>query len=127
MSECSCIYVDTDDGGHILRDKTTKAIKNHKCCECNRVIKNGEMYENQVLVYDGKISQYKTCEDCASVRTEFFCEGYYFEMVWEYVEEHINEMCGNISSECLASLTKVARDRVCDMIEEYWRRSGDDE
>ena len=41
-----------------------------------------------------------------------------------YLEEHINEMCDEISSDCIVPLTKRAKDIVCDMIEDCW---GDDE
>ena len=66
------------------------------------------------------------CLDCASIEAEFFCDGFGFECIWEDLRQHIVDMNGKISSDCLVRLTKSARDDVCDLIEEYWEESDED-
>lgn len=121
MSDCSCIWVDSgDDMPEIHSEYDYTAKKQHKCSECGRIIMPGEKYEYVFGVWDGIPSIYKTCRDCQSVRNAFFCEGWLYSMIWDNVWEHLREINGNLESDCLLSLTKPSRDRVCDMIEKTW-------
>lgn len=121
MSDCGCIYVGLDCGGpEVSRSSMIKARKEHICTECRRKIQPGETYENVWGVWRGDQETFKTCSDCLSVRRGFFCEGWSYGQVWEDVSNHIQELKGNIASDCLKKLTKPARDRVCDMIEGVW-------
>ena len=45
---------------------------------------------------------------------------YLIFMIFEYLKEHINEMGGEISEDCIIQLTPKARDKVCGIIEDYW-------
>ena len=67
-------------------------------------------------------SYYKTCLDCLSIREMFFCDGWYYEMIHEYLYEHIQEMKGEISEDCIKCLPPKAREMVCEMIEKVWGR-----
>jgi hypothetical protein len=120
METCGCIYVPEYDPADFYYDEIRKAIKIHKCSECDRDIQPGEKYEKVVAKYEGDLRTYKTCPDCLSVRDVFFCAGFFHEGLWEYVAEHVEDMNGNISSECLIKLTPAAREKVCDLIEEAW-------
>jgi len=119
---CSCVYVgfDTYDTPEFHKAIIRKAIKEHKCCECNRIISIGEKYENVSGSWDGHFSTYKTCEDCLSIRNELFCEGWFYEQIFEYLHEYLNECNGEVPAECLLSLTPNAMTKVCGMIDEIW-------
>ena len=122
MDNCSCVYVDLDEvQPDFFSQRTPTARKPHKCHECHRDILSGEKYEYVIGKWEGEFNTWKTCSDCLSIRKSFFCEGYYFGGLFECLYEHILDMNGEISSDCLTPLTKVARDKVCDMIEEVWQ------
>ena len=48
-----------------------KARREHRCCECNRIIKPGEEYQLYKGCWDGKWSDYKTCQECADQRDDY--------------------------------------------------------
>jgi len=125
MSDCSCIYADYDGCADEIQKAVRVARKPHKCQECYRVIKKGEKYEYYAGNYDGFFT-HKTCTDCLSVREEFFCSGFGFGAIWEDVWEHVQELDGNISSECLAKLTPRAREKICDYVQEAWDEEIDE-
>lgn len=122
MNNCSCIYVSEWDNPEFFNQKKVKARKEHICGECGRTILKGEEYER----FSGNWKNegfccYKTCEDCLSVRDAFFCDGWIFGEVIEGVDEHIREVDGKISIDCLEELTPAARDRVlaeCELVRE---------
>jgi len=118
--ECACIDVDVDGSPGFHSATMRIARKQHKCCECGRVIEPREKYEYVTGKWARERSVYKTCPDCLSVREAFMCGSYYYTQVWEYVNEHLVEMGGKIASDCLLSLTKRARELACDMIQEIW-------
>lgn len=121
MNDCACVYV--ADGGFscdFFREIIRTARKEHKCGECSRTIKPGEHYEIATGKWDGIICSSKTCSDCLSVRSSFFCRGYNYGGIWEDLAEHICEMGGQIDSSRLVPLTPVAREKVCEEIEQQW-------
>lgn len=119
--ECACVYCDIEDSrSSVVTIKIVTARKTHKCGECGCKIKSGAKYENVKGLWDGEWSTCKTCSDCLSIRNEFFCEGWYYGQVLEYLQEHIRESDGMISSDCILSLTSIAQDCVFDMIENVW-------
>ena len=126
MSNCGCIYVDDCDFGccTVLFQKEVKARKEHKCTNCGREISKHEYYETIKSVEDGKIYTYKTCQDCLSIRNEFFCGAYYFEFM-EALDEHLFAINGEVSSECLNNLTPKARDMIIKKIDYIWERDND--
>ena len=114
---CGCVYVDDLDGpATVLSQKIVKARKQHRCCNCDNPIKPSVSYEKIVTVEDGGLYTYKTCEDCLSIRDAFFCTSYYFEFIGP-LQEHIYAIDGNVSSECIESLTPRAKERIIDMID----------
>ena len=115
------MYVDNDDDQVEFHNATVQtARKSHTCCECGREILPSERYEYVVGVWDGDFTIYKTCFDCLSIRNEFFCEGWFYSAMKEYLHEHIQAMQGQISEDCLCDLTSRGRAIVCDMIEDVW-------
>lgn len=118
--ECSCVTVGLDDFARTISDKTRTARKKHKCGECRILIQPGDKYEHYTGVFDGEIFTAKTCNDCLSLRNAFFCEGYYWEQIWNDMHEHIRECNGELAEGKISSLTPIARDKVCGAIEEEW-------
>ena len=128
MADCSCIAVYVDDGPEFSNVVDRRARKEHRCGECGLTIGIGEIFEHAANGYDGTVTTHKTCKDCESVRSAFFCEGYYYGRIWDDVHGHIPELVwsGEIpKGDCMASLTKAARDKICDMIEEEWEHADD--
>ena len=70
-----------------------KARKEHKCCECGRIINTGEKYEKIKGIWDGKALRYKTCLPCASLRDDLTREAYCLDEAppLGYLEEHAKE------------------------------------
>lgn len=124
---CGCIYVGDYDHAPFYNTKKPKAIKWHICGECGREIEPGEIYESIFAVFDGKPGTHKTCFDCISMRDEFFCEGYIFGRIWEHAAEHIQDMEGEISGDCLASLTPIARTGIIELIDQVFEEINAEE
>ena len=128
---CGCVYtgIDEDSCYTTLKDKILIAKKTYECVECQCLIKVGDKFNFFQGTHSDStgISTYHTCLDCLSIINEFFCDGWCYGACLESLEEHIEDMDGNILSECIVSLTKKAKDRVCDMIEKCWDGSKEDE
>ena len=118
--KCSCICVDSSDGPEAFKSVDPVAHKEHTCCECKRTILIGEKYRKESGIWEGRPNRYKTCPDCLSVRNEFFCEGYMYQEMWEYVEEYLREANGMFSTDCIMALTPPARDKVFKILDEIY-------
>ena len=78
MSVCACVDGWDDCGcGDVSWEKTRKARKTWKCCECRREIKPGELYEYVKGFWDGSFDQYRTCRECAEIRKSLLCSWLY--------------------------------------------------
>lgn len=121
MEDCSCVYFDDDGyGPSCFSHRVRKARKEHRCCECRRIIVKGERYHYESGIWDGSADDFKTCFDCYEVRSEMFCDGFEYGNMWGMLREHLSETDGHISSSCIAGLPPRARAMICDAIEEYW-------
>ena len=89
--ECACIYVDIDGSVTLLSEKEVKARKEHKCAECREVIPAMAHYWREVYVYDGDLTDHKTCSVCKSIRDVFFCDGWAYGGIREGLEEHLRD------------------------------------
>ena len=123
---CSTVSVDIDSYSTNLSQSRPRARKDHRCGECRKTIARGEVYLREVNIHDGRVITDKTCQDCASIRNEFFKDGYWYSQVIELLSEHVRESYGDISENCLVALTPRAREKICGMIEDYWDEQGDD-
>jgi len=123
MSSCSCVnvYSGDYDGPSVCSINIVKARKEHKCCECRRIINRGEQYERTKGLWDGTWSKYNMCIDCASVVRAFFCDGGMYETIWEDLAESFRDSAGKFDPNCLVDLTPIARSKVCDLIESCWK------
>lgn len=120
MSDCSCVYVGDSESSEFESITNPVSRKTHKCYECGKEILPGEKYERSSGVWDGDFNTFKTCADCLSTRESFFCGGYIYGALWEYLWEHLRDVNGEVSSDCIVPLTPEAREKVCDMIERVW-------
>lgn len=121
--KCACsvdFELSSADGPEESECHELVAASNHRCCECQRSIEPGEVYEHYKGMYDDKWYTYDTCSDCLSIRNVFFANGYYFGEVLEYFYEFINDNGGQISEKCLSALTPRAREMACERIQEIW-------
>jgi len=120
MSGCSCIFVEGDgDTCVVYPEENPRARREHKCDECDRVIKKGEYYFKERFLYDGDFETQKTCTDCMSVRKAFFCS-FAFGTLWDEMEYHIECEDGQLSSEAILSCTPAARYKIFDIIDRMW-------
>lgn len=62
--DCYCDY----DAPEFHRRTTSKARKQHKCCECCAPIFIGEKYEYVIGKWEGQVDTFKTCQLCADLR-----------------------------------------------------------
>lgn len=135
---CSCVAIEVEEGYDDWGEEMRVTGTERRCVECSREIALGEQYEfswGAKLDYDDNViaeesEDYTTCVDCASMRRAFFCGGHYVGRIWEDLGEHLAEVVvfGNgVSSECLAQLTKPARDDVCDLVEDIWEDQDEED
>lgn len=117
---CSCIYLDDNyDAIRLYREIKRTAKKRHTCGECRANIHPGDKYTCCSGICIGKYITHRVCLDCYSVVESYFCEGFVWEKVWEYFEEHVRCCYGDVK--VVANLlTPHALDKVCDIIQEYW-------
>lgn len=121
-----CInHVSIDDCGpdeivRLLSHGWRKARKEHKCSECGRTINPGESYYFESFCFDGEMQSHKTCQDCLSVRSSFFGNGYVYGRIWSDLQDHIGNCRGDIGEIHIKCLTPHARDKVCDIIQEQY-------
>lgn len=92
----------------------------HQCNECGSTITIGSSYEYVCGKWNGDLLYYKTCGACHAIREAFFCGSWIYGEILSELYKHIAAHNGEIVGECIASLPPMARDRVCDLIEEYW-------
>jgi len=76
-----------------------KARLTHRCYECGRAIKAGEVYEKVWAIWDGEVGIVKTCPRCLDLR--------------EYIEAHIPCFCighGNVNEDALDAAQEFAHE-----------------
>ena len=120
MNNCSCIYVEDIDPAEFHNSRVVTARKAHKCGECGKEILPGSKYEYNVGTWEGNFNTHKTCSICLELRNEFFCDGWYYGQIHEYLWNHIQEVDGEISQDCLLALSLGARAIVVNMIDRVW-------
>ena len=122
MSDCTISSTGYDSFCTVLKHKIVIARKNHLCSECGKTIIAKSSYNYFAGVFDGDFHVSKTCLDCCSLRDTFFPNGgYTFGYVRDYVAEQIHSLGGEVSSECILSLTDKAKKFVFDKIEAMWK------
>ena len=119
---CSCIFIDIDDSPEFYTQTDPIARKHHECTECHRTINPKEQYRRVSGSWCMGIETYKTCSECMEIVQAFFCGGWNFGLILYDLKEHVNEMNGEISEDCLSDLSPKERAVVCEIIENVWER-----
>lgn len=89
--ECGCddssCYWDGDGIASVFTEVVRTARKEHKCCECQRTITQGEKYHYISGLWDGSWDHYKTCEQCFAIARDYACNCYQLgclrDEIWE--------------------------------------------
>ena len=128
---CGCIYVGDTEPYRVVLEPTKQVVSTLLTCgECGYEI-DGEEHEIFVGASEEPPKAHHvhiTCADCLSIRDEFFCDGWGYRSVLEDVAQHVYELEGEISSECLLALTPRAREMIIDMIDDTFETmDGEDE
>ena len=127
MNSCACVYIDHDSEAEFHTESIRRARKEHKCTECDVTIQPGQIYEYVFGIWDGCKQVYKTCNDCLTVRKEFFCSMFFYGRIWEDMWEHVfGGTVGDSVANCLKDLTPRAREMVCELIENIWEEEDDE-
>src|SRR5271154_1617951 len=114
-----CRIEHSDGQSEVWVPTDRKARKDHRCTECGRAIKAGEMYQHVFSVTNGDAGVEKTCRHCR-VGQEWLlknCGGYIYGEVSEELAEHAEEY-PQIALPLLRFV--VGRDR-------KWKRFGSDD
>ena len=107
--------------------KRIEIKEKQQCCECNQYFKpTTKMRKEEVFEwnedeqdYDDKpVQEYYICIDCLSVRNAFF-ECWVYERIWENLWDRLRDQLPGWMY--MTRLTKRARDKICDHLEECWK------
>lgn len=119
--ECSCsINAGVDDPVELISVKWVTAKSVHKCGECGKNMKPGEVYFRERYIFDEKFETCKTCHNCISIRRNL-CGDWIYGQVRETISDAILDGL-EIPEKCIAKLTPAARAWVCELIETEWER-----
>jgi hypothetical protein len=90
MAGCDdvCIDMDYDEENAFYSALIRTARKEHKCCECGRTIRAGEIYEYVSGKTDGDVWTAKTCAECTAIRKALVCGTCVHGGLWEAIEDH---------------------------------------
>lgn len=91
---CACACDDFDMPS-ICREEFPTARKEHKCCECGRIIRKGEKYQLIEGKWEGVFDRFKTCMQCQAIRRDYGrCAPlmYLRDDIWEllHVDIHVS-------------------------------------
>jgi hypothetical protein len=67
-----------------------KARVEHRCCECGRIIKKGEVYQKIKGCWDDEWQTYKTCLQCERLRDKL-CDPHEGPAAFGYLAEQAAE------------------------------------
>ena len=120
--ECSCnADVGLDwEGTCWSGEREVKAAKNHRCYECGCEIKKGDRYRYHTVFGDGTAGNYKLCLACNAIAEIMFSNGFIFGQVIDDLQDYLRRSWRNdLPSNCISKLPAAARDRVCDILQEW--------
>lgn len=101
--------------GQMINSALLKARKQHRCSECRKVIRPGQLYERQAMADDGSVYSFKLCRRCLYALEVSYGDIYDDEVclypeaveIWkrDYVE------CGKNGWRGLLALLRIGRER----------------
>ena len=86
----SCLYSE-GESVDLINVTNPKAIKDHKCDECGRIIKIGEKYKKISYKFDDNFEVTKRCSYCDEISEVLFCNGANFAGMKYDLEEAAND------------------------------------
>ena len=98
MFDGMCMCPDYDSA-EVFSANMVKANKEHKCCECDRVIPVGYVHERCNMKSEGSWSTYRTCRLCLAVAADFFQCGRLIPGIWDMLID-CAEPCDCDDDEC---------------------------
>lgn len=119
MSECDvCIGGnDSYDPAEFVNERSPKARRQHKCCECGRAIVVGETYWRVVGKWEGCLQTFRQCLPCHEIQIVFACgQGYLYTQLWEDMENVMEAL--KVTSPCFNQLSVPAR---AFLTERWWQ------
>lgn len=120
-----CLSHDYDGSNSFYCEKLRLARKPYVCCECQKPIATGELYQYATGKNDDQIFSARTCAPCAEIRTAFVCGSWVFGELWESVRSEMFPVWRAKGSwDCLAKLTTPEAVELCNA--EYREWLGDD-
>ena len=128
MNDCGCISCEIESQASAFWGQVRKARVEHTCSECGETIVVCQQYEYARGIWDNSPATFKTCLPCCEIRESLFCDGFLYGDIWEAVAQHVHDLGGEFPSSCLAEMSPQAREKMCDVIEQYWEDhfDGDD-
>lgn len=101
-----------DDGQWLKPPGDRRAIKDHRCEDCGRVITKGETYTYCVYLAEGDFGTTKMCAQCnaAGRWLRVVCGGHFYPGVIEELREHWDEEC-DLRSHGLGKLVLYGENR----------------
>jgi hypothetical protein len=78
------------DSPDFYTETSNKAIRDHNCSECRRVILKGERYKRVTGKWNGVVDTFKTCAHCIVIQDWLLkqCGGYLHGGLKEEIYEH---------------------------------------
>ena len=88
-----CMIDGADGHCHVLKSQHYKARKEHRCSECSRMIRVGELYLYEATLFDGSFDHHKTCAHRQVSRgwLSANCGGWVYGSVEEDIVEHAHD------------------------------------
>lgn len=111
MSNCICINVVDDDTYYDWSSSWEVSDGTVQCCECHQPILSGEKFKEEHCYLDDldaddcpeepEFDVYHTCRICSQIRGDYFECGWFYEHIWEDIEEYLeaDESCDDYRME----------------------------
>lgn len=126
MSDCDvCIGGDYDEGEscELFNSRVIVARKDHLCCECKEPIRKGDSYHFERGKWEGEFSSFKTCRECAEIRTIFSCGGgFLYRSLWDQMREIAFPVL-TTAAKCFTQLSCTAKQKTLDRWR-HWKFQG---
>jgi len=119
---CSCLVEPWDgETPEFYQEKMVVCRKPHECVECKRTIEAGEKAEYIAGKWEGEVITSYTCTECREIAKVIARCGYCIGCLWDDFCVAVREYEDEIPWTPIAELSKQARDKVLEYIDEVWK------
>ena len=80
-----------NDSPECFVERYPVARKSHRCCECHGRIERSEKYQRSSGIWDGDPMRFKTCFECAQIRSEIKPLDHWDVVCFEQLREWLTE------------------------------------